>query len=560
MGKKEQTNLEIKQIPKELEVIGRYPFGGVIEINDKLYWLRHPSYRWNGSSWGWENDGFSRNDLSEVGFHLEIPEEAVTQRLACEQLTMLKEGVLPPDWTVGIEVEGSLYDKNDNLIPKHDGQNVRLEDDLHPELLSFTVETATNSKNGRYPQTPIEITQILGWAILEGYQVANLRNGLIVYSSVAEGGNFFQAQITPHPYLLSFAPKVRDFTLSNWERIPEEAKNLYAFLGIDIKKYLEETGVLNWPVNAFHVHTGIPLFENLADPRIAYTYGILRQTLLAKVFSFMLYNSCHFYGRETNLLDVRSMVRRLLATTTDSTLPPDAYSLIKEMILSMENGLIHSPSRYPSFGQHDRIRFRAEAAYKTIESIDAPMSPDLRPVLTWVFFNQILNLIGLETIVETGGDESKVIENLKKKWGDLFLVIPTLGVNSSFEADLQFNQYGYEGIIYERSFRNWLTSAKKMLNSYLEKYPFLSTQIKVIMGMIDRQLSFSSEKVDLSTYLGIEKGDYQANGNNLGVLTIHKKGIPVNEIIEIQNQATFSQANYLSLISNEEELLSFFGI
>jgi hypothetical protein len=37
MGKKEQTNLEIKQIPKELEVIGRYPFGGVIEINDKLY-------------------------------------------------------------------------------------------------------------------------------------------------------------------------------------------------------------------------------------------------------------------------------------------------------------------------------------------------------------------------------------------------------------------------------------------------------------------------------------------------------------------------------------------
>jgi hypothetical protein len=128
----------------------------------------------------------------------------------------------------------------------------------------------------------------LGWAILEGYRVANLRNGLIVYSSVAEGGNFFQAQITPHPYLLSFAPKVRDFTLSNWERIPEEAKNLYAFLGIDIKKYLEETGVLNWPVNALHVHTGIPLFENLADPRIAYTYGILRQTLLASFFFYAL--------------------------------------------------------------------------------------------------------------------------------------------------------------------------------------------------------------------------------------------------------------------------------
>jgi hypothetical protein len=384
MEKKEPTNLEIKQIPKELKVIGSYSLGGVIEINDKLYWLRHPSYRWNGSSWGWENDGFSKNDLSEVGFHFEIPKKA-SQQLAYEKLQMLKEGVLPSDWTVGIEVEGSLYDKNGNLIPKHDGQNVRLEDDFHPELLSFTVETATNSKNGRYPQTPIEIAQSLGWAILEGYQVANLRNGLIVYSSITEGGNFFQAQITPHPYLISFAPKVLDFTLLNWGKIPKEAKNLYGFLGIDIKKYLEETGILNWPVNALHVHTGVPLLENLADSRIAYTYGILRQTLMAKVLSFMLYNSCHFYGVETNLLDVRSVVRRLLATTTDSTLPPNAYSLIKEMIWSLEKGLIHSPSRYPSFGQHDRVRFRAEAAYKTIESIDAPMSPDLRPVLAWVF-------------------------------------------------------------------------------------------------------------------------------------------------------------------------------
>jgi hypothetical protein len=33
--------------------------------------------------------------------------------------------------------------------------------------------------------------------------------------------------------------------------------------------------------------------------------------------------------------------------------------------------------------------------------------------------NQILNLIGLETIVETGGDESKVIDNLKKK-GEIY--------------------------------------------------------------------------------------------------------------------------------------------
>ena len=557
---KKGSQLEIKQIPNALEVIGNHPFGGVVAIGDKLYWLRHPSYRWNGSSWGWENDGFSRNDLSEVGFHLEIPEEAVSQRLACEQLTMLKERVLPPDWTVGIEVEGTLYDKKGNLISKHDGQNIKLEDDSHPELLNFTVETATKSNNGKYPQAPVEIAQSLAQAIMEGYHTAQLRDGLIVYSSVAEGGDFFQAQITPHPYLLSFAPKVLSFTLLNWEKIPENTKDLYVSLGIDIRRYLEETGVLNWPVNALHVHTGIPLFENLADPRIAYAYGVLRQTLLAKIFSFMLYNSCHFYGRETNLLDVRSVARRLLATTTDSTLPPDASSLIEEMIYSMKQGLIHSPSRYPSFGQHDRVRFRAEAAYKTIESIDAPMSPDLRPVLAWVFFNQILNLIALEALVETLGDESKVIDNLQRKWGDLFKVIPTLGVGSSFEADLQFNQHGYEGVIYGKSFREWLTLAKEILNSYLEKYPILSTQIRIILGMIDRQLSFSSEEVDLCAYLGIDEEDYKANGKNLGVLTTKKRGLPVTELFKIQNQATLSQVNCLSLISDEKELLNFFGI
>lgn len=555
-----RPQLEIKQIPNTLEVIGNHPFGGVVKIGDKLYWLRHPSYRWNGSSWGWENDGFSRNDLSEVGFHLKIPEEAVSQRLACKQLTMLKEGVLPSDWTVGIEIEGCLYDKNGNLIPKHDGQNIRLEEDSHPELLNFTIETATGPKNGLYPQTPIQIARGLGEAVLKGYQVAEARDGLIVYSSVVEGGDFFQAQITPHPYLLSFAPKVLDFTLSNWEKIPENTKDLYAFLGIDIRRYLEETGVLNWPVNALHVHNGIPLFENLADPRIAYTYGVLRQTLMTKVFSFMLYNSCHFYGVETNLLDVRSVARRLLATATDSTLPPNANSLIEEMIQSMEKGLIHSPSRYPSFAQHDRVRFRAEAAYKTIESIDAPMSPDLRPALAWAFFNQILNLIALEAMVEAFGDESKAIDNLERKWGNLFKVIPTLGVGSSFEADLQFNQYGYEGVIYGKSFREWLILTKEILNSYLDEYPILSTQIRIVAEMIDRQLSSSSKATDLFAYLGIEGGNYKANGKNLGILTIQKKGMPANEIIEIQNRATLYQADYLSSVSDEEDLLNFFGI
>lgn len=552
--------LEIKTIPKpdSQKIIGYYPQGGVVEIDGKLFWLRHPQFRWNGSSFGWENDGFSSSDLSEVGYHLIPPERELTQKLAEENLKSLKEGFFPSNFTVGIEVEGCLYDKNCNLIPKHDGQLVKIDEDKHPELLNFTVETSTNPINGNHLSSPLEIAHGLTSAILEGYDVGEKRNGLIVYSSVPEAGHFFQAQITPHPYLLSFAPKVLVFTLENWEKIPQQAKDLYGFLGIDIQTYLEQTSILNWPVNALHVHTGIPLIDNLADPRIAYAYGIIRHTKMAKIFSFLLYNSSYFYGVDTNLKDVRSICRRLLATAIDGSLPENAEILMQKMAQDLTLGKIHSPSRFPATGQHDRVRFRAEGQYKTIESIDAPMTADLRLVLGWVFFNQILNVIALEAIYESDGNESRVIDFLKTRYGNLFNILPTLGEISSFSYDLIFNQFGLDGKLNGKSIKEELLELKSIINHCGEKYPAIKTQAQIVSYLIDQALS--DQNLDLVSYLGIEAGYYRPNRQNTGLLTEAKKSLSPQELIKTQSQATITQALTLSQVSNESDLLEFFGL
>jgi hypothetical protein len=118
----------------------------------------------------------------------------------------------------------------------------------------------------------------------------------------------------------------------------------------------------------------------------------------------LLYNTTHLYGQNTNTKDVRSIIRRILATTHDSTIPHCADDLILAVNQQLEEGNIHSPSRYPEKGQHGRVRFRMEKAYQTLESIDAQMNPDLRLVLAWTYFNQLLNALACEAVVQNNGD------------------------------------------------------------------------------------------------------------------------------------------------------------
>ena len=265
----------------------------------------------------------------------------------------------------------------------------------------------------------------------------------------------------------------------------------------------------------------------------------------------------------TGLKDVRSILRRLLATTINSSLPSNAEQLMNQTVLAMESGEIHSPSRFPAQGQHDRVRFRSEAKYKTVESIDAPMNPDLRLVLMWVYFNQIMNVIALDALVQTKGDESRVIDFLKCRWGNIFFPIPTLGKDSSFEQDLEFNQNRFNGKIKRlgnKTFQDTLISVNKIIEYYSCRYPAIYTQAKIVSKMINQLLSPQIGGTSLSAYLGIENGNYNPNGLNRGIITDYKTDSALQELIEIQSKATQLQAEALCGIRDEQDLQVFFGI
>ncbi len=221
------------------------------------------------------------------------------------------------------------------------------------------------------------------------------------------------------------------------------------------------------------------------------------------------------------------------------------------MVEQLSYGQIHSPSRYPATGQHDRVRFRAEKQYKTVESIDAPMTPDLRAVLGWVFFNQILNVIALEAIVNSQGDESLIADYLKNRWGDIFSIIPALGKGSSFEFDLVFNQCGFDGVIGGKTLKERLLLVKEIIDGYGHIYPSLNLQSRVISQLIN--LALAEPNKDLSSYLGITSGNFIPHNQYRGIITEAKRGYRLNDLITIQSEATLQQALWLKNITDEND-------
>jgi hypothetical protein len=553
--------LSIKAIQKSEHIIGNHSTGGLIDVDGKQVWLRHPDWRYNGSSWNWDNDGFTKGDISENGYHIPAPDFEVTRQTVQNRLEELQTGDMPADMSTGVEVEAALYDYHGNLIPKHDGRTITIEQDTHPELLHFTVESATGKVNGRHLVTPTEITQAVAQTVLEGYQIADVRNGLLTYTSVPEGGRVEQGAITAHPYLLLAAPRVLDYTLQNWSGTPSEAKALYQQLGIDPEEYLRSTGNLNWPVQALHIHSGVPQVEGMADSRIAHAMGQLRFTEMAKVLSFMQFNTKHLYGSDTGLKDVRSVLRRLLATTHNSAVPSHADALAYDTIASMKRGEVHSPSRYPASGQHDRVRFRMEAQYKTVESIDAPSHPDLRVVLTTVFANHILNVIALDALSHTQGDESQVMSYLQQRYGELFTVLPAMGRHSSYEQDLTFNRYGYTGRTNKGTrFDTLLRQAQQVIQTYGAEIPAVALQAELVSHMIEQQLQPVDRAVTLEEYLGVSSGGYNPNRLNTGIITDYKDERQIQDLVAVQSVGTQLQAQALSQVRDDNDIKAFFGL
>lgn len=561
MANRHET-LAIKQYRQDTGILGSQINGGLIAVDGKLRWIRHSNWRYNGNGWGRAADGFTQSDLSEVGYQLTLPPKEMTQSLISGLITELENGSIPHSLTTGAELEGSLYEEtSSSLLAKHDDSTITIQDDAHPELLSFTVESATRTIDGHHPLSALDIAQTISHAVQEGETLAQKRQGRIVYTSVPEGGDFSLAINTAHPYLQLAAPRVLNYTLARWEQVPNEARELYSLFGINPYRYLQETGILNWPVQALHIHSGLPQHQELADSRVAYAFGQMRLTQFAKTLTFLLYNTRHFYSLDTNLKDVRSIARRLLATAHNGDIPHQMSSVIQQTVQAFENGDIHSPSRFPASGQHDRIRFRMEGNFKTIESIDAPMNPDLRLVLSWAYSNQLMNIIALDALFQVEGDESKVNAYLQRLYGKLFAFIPTIGVNGSFQQDLAFNKDGFSGRPENgMDFATLLQNTSDIIASYQTRYPVIKLQAAVVTHIIRQHLLPKRDCISLAEYFGIENGTYQANGNDTGIVTDYKKSMPLDDIIAIQHEATEKQAQQLNKVKTDQDIKDFFGI
>lgn len=546
------------------KILGYQHEGRIFDLGEgKFAALKHDKHRFNGGldGWGRRDGAYLANDMMPLGYQLfPIPSEQQSRKLTEKTLEQLRSGESPIDMTVGLEVEGPTYDNSGReLISLY--EKIDVGGYPHPELLSFTLETATRPMDdGTYARTPVDIAVSIARAILHGYQLASLSQGKVVYSSVPEGGSWNQAQITPHLYLQSFAPKVLLATLQNAGRIPNEVIDLYKIAGVDILNHLETDHVLNWPTHALHVHSGVPLHDGLADPRCALAMGTMRLTQAAKMVSLMLSNTRHFYGQDTGYHDVRAIIRRLLPTAHDSTIPLQVEDFISSAITALEKGEIHSLPRYPASGQHDRLRLRSDGDKKTIESIDAPMNPDLRLVLAWVFFNQIMDVIALDALYNVGGNEARANDYLKSQWGDIFSIIPTMGKQSSFEQDLHFHTSGYQTKIGNTTYGHMLKDIGNICVHYGNKYPAIKNQAAMLNHIITTHLQPVHKPVSVSEYLGTEHEYYEPNGKNNGILTSHKPGHFDQEMILVQSFSTLKQAEALVNTSDIKDLYSFFGM
>lgn len=560
MSSENHSTIAVKTIATGGEpILGHSEQGGlVMNGHAEPVWLRHSTWRYREDrGFGADGTAYTGHDITENGYPVEPPLLEITGQTVESAIEQLRAGELPPALTTGVEVEGSMYEQGSSaLLDKHDGVTVRIEEDPHPELLSHIVEDSTNPVDGRHLHSAVDVAVGTARAVQGAYHVADLRGGRLTFASVTEGGEFDQAKLTNHPYLKLAAPRIWELTDTYWDQVPDEAIQLMAIHNQRPRQHMRGHD-LNWPVMALHVHSGVPRTEGMADPRVAHAMAQVRQTEMAKLLSLGLYNTRHMYGVDTELRDVRSVARRFLASAHDSQFPGTAAAMMQDTIEQMRSGQIHSPSRYPARGQHDRTRFRMEQKYQTVESIDAPMNPDLRLIVAWAMEQQVMNAMALEALAATGGDESQVLAYLQAQYGDVMRPIPTLGRDSSYSIDQAFNADGYAARINGGTVRSRLQQAQEAIAVVGRRYDGVGVHAAVAYKTIERQMR-NPQLVGLDQYLGIAGGHFEPNGLNEGIVTDHKAGMPIDEIIEIQHQATRMQAAAFAEVRDEQDLLALY--
>lgn len=535
----------IKGTSHNNEVIANYPGG--ISFKDRkgfLTTLRDPEWRVA------DNNEVREADLIRLPYyHPETPEQVLPQEISAstakEILKKMKDGDLSEN-TLGAELEGNLYSKDGTrLLPKYDGIHFTAENDQHPEKVDSMIEVATGTLvDGRLPSSPIEIAHTLAHAVLKGHEMAQIRDGLFVIASVPEGADSKQIRLTKHPYILKTNSNKSGKDMLWRNNIPEEALTIHKQVGLkDID-----------PFNAGHFHVGNPKIpeSDLFDPRIAVGKGLIRLTQLNKISSLMLYNTQDYVGHHLEgITDVRAIIRRVLRGTHDAEIPWNAYEYFQEAKTAVENGDVHSFSRYPRSGQHDRLRIKE---FGSDEDTDSPANPDLRHVLAKIFFNQLTEIPGYEAMEAVQGDEAKVIPYLQASHGEIFNIIPSLkGKDSSFQQDLLFNRERFAGKVQGVSFAEQIGQARAIIRQLGKNYPVFQTQARIVDHVYNVASQPPEEKVGLDAYLDT------ASGMKPGIVTDYLYPT-IEDNILARAEGTRKQAEALLRVQDEKDLLTFFGI
>lgn len=546
----------------KVRIIGFEERGGIQYYDGKPVARKHNIHRYKSNPdqpWGHDEGGFTENDLVPVRMHMSLLPPEKTREVVGQWLVQLKKGNVPEGMTQGVEVEGTIYRAGTTVLssayrfPAHNS---------HPELMDTTLETATGPMDdGKYPSDPIAIAQQIGCAILEAHHQANQENNIVVHSSVPEGGILTHNTNTQVPYLQAFAPRVLKATTEHADQIPRVVIDLYQKIGANnIVEYLTDSQVLNWPVNALHVHNGVPMIGEFADTRSAFATAQIRTTEMAKILSFMMYNSQYCYGVDTGHKDVRAIMRRLLWTAHGGIMPQSADDHIQGAVKALESGEIHSLPRYPTHSQHDRFRIRMDGI--TLESIDAPMNPDLRLDLGWAYINQIMNVIALDALEKTGGDESQVLTSLQSQWGELMShIAATDDLQSSLAHDLIFDDNGYDSKApwLNKSYRQYISDIMRIFEKYAQEYSAIKPYVNIVNHLLGK-VTQPRIATSLEEYFGTEAGIYTPNGKNMGIVTEAKIGHSLDELLHIQSESTRLQAEALTRIKTDNDLMAWFGI
>ena len=555
MTERTATDQMKNQPVHEACVLGHRQSGGLVYVNGHVQQLSHANLRFSENGFG-DTQFYNESHIREFPFPLEEIPQIDTVMICQQHLEMLAKDIRPSTNTSGIEFEGAVYDQRFNLRSAHDPIVNPVDKDPQVELQHFTLERATEKNSGHYLQGPVEIAPALGRAILGAYKIVEQLNAYYVLSSVPEGGTWENGVQTNHPYLIQYAPFIKKHAAENADRIPPETVELYRSLSKNIQFELQKKGDLNWPMQGTHYHLGLPVHlqngKEVIDSRVALVNAHLRQTRFSKVLGLMLYGTSYFYGHQTNLKDVRSIARRALATTHDTSIPSTEEEYINMAITQVEKGLIPSTHRYPQNGQHGEFRIRE----RTIEDIGNSICSDLRAILAISFAQEIMDTIAKEVLVEAEGNETLAISLLKIKYGDVLETQSALGNNSSHEWDVEFNKNGYNN--------------PKMLEAHIQvvrivknigaKYPALKLNAKVVAHMMATVVKKVSNP-NLQQRLGLDAtGNYDCTLEIRGLVAEHKKGLTVEELIRIQHAATKAQAKALCKIETEDDLLKFFGI